>query len=175
MKKRIVAALISMFSFQGYSVDLEGVKDFAPERYLGTWYEIQSTRPIFQRDCKCVKAEYSKIDETTLKVLNSCYQEDGTIRTATGTARIKDLERPSRLEVKIGPISIGGVNYVVTEIGENYEYSVVVSPGNSPVWILSRDRVMDPELVSNLRKRLVEAGVKVGNLKEIDSSQCPNF
>jgi apolipoprotein D and lipocalin family protein len=175
MKKRIVAALMLMFSSQGYSVDLEGVKDFAPERYLGTWYEIQSTKPIFQRDCKCVKAEYSKIDETTLKVLNSCYQEDGTVRTATGTARIKDLERPSRLEVKFGPISIGGVNYVVTEIGEDYDYSVVVSPGNSPVWILSRDKVMDPALVSRLRKGLVEAGVKVGHLKEIDSTQCPDF
>lgn len=141
MIKRLVSAFILMVSAQGFGVDLEGAQNFVPERYLGTWYQIQGTNPIFQRDCECVKAEYSQLNESTLSVINSCYRQDGTVKTARGTARIADLARPSRLKVKIGPINLAGVNYVVTEVGENYEYAVVVSPPlNSPIWILSRER-----------------------------------
>ena len=93
-----------------------------------------------------------------------------------GTARIIDLARPSRLKVKIGPISLGGANYVVTEVGEDYDYAVVVSPPlNSPIWILSREKVMDPALISRIRKGLIEAGVRVANLKPVNLNECPNF
>ena len=176
MIKQIVGAFMLMVSAQGFSIELEGAKNFVPAKYLGTWYQIQSTNPIFQRDCKCVKAEYGQLSETTLSVLNSCYKQDGTVKTARGTARISDLARPSRLEVKIGPISLGGVNYVVTEVGEDYDYSVVVSPpSNSPIWILSREKVMDPALISRIRKGLIEAGVRVSNLKPVNLNECPNF
>lgn len=175
MLTRIAALGLAALSSSALAVDLDGIKDFQPENYLGTWYQIQSTNPFFQRDCKCAKAEYSKIDDKTIAVLNTCVTSNGDIRTAKGKATIKDVDHPSRLAVRLSFFTPNTVNYVVTEVGEDYEYSVVVSPGNSPVWILSRSKTLPPSVLSGIRLRLIEAGVRIGDLKDTDPNQCPEI
>jgi apolipoprotein D and lipocalin family protein len=173
---RILAVVLGVvLNGTGFAVDLKGIQGFEPDRYLGTWYQIQSTNPFFQRSCRCAKAEYELLDERTLGVLNSCYKEEGNISTAKGKAVIQDPALPSRLAVSFSPISFGFVNYVVTEVGENYEYAVVVSPGNSPIWILARERSLPESTLAGIRLRLVQAGVRVNDLKNTDPNKCPDF
>lgn len=169
-----VCAVLGLSS-SAFAVDLNGVKNFQPEQYLGTWYQIQSTNPSFQRGCKCAKAEYSQLDERTIGIVNTCINEKNEIRTIEGKATIKNPENPSRLAVKFSFFMPNFVNYVVTEVGENYEYSVVVSPGNSPIWILSRTKTLPPEVLSGIRLRLIQAGVRIANLKDTDPNQCQDF
>jgi len=170
-------ALISggFLSATAFAVDLDGVRGFEPERYLGTWYQIQSTNPFFQRSCRCAKAEYSVLDDRTLRVLNSCYKDEGNITTAKGRAVIQNPAVPSRLSVSFSPISFGGVNYVVTEVGENYEYAVIVTPGNAPVWILAREKSLPESTLAGIRLRLVQAGVRINDLKDTDPNRCLDF
>jgi apolipoprotein D and lipocalin family protein len=175
MSKILVFLLGVLCSATGFAVDLNGVRGFEPERYLGTWYQIQSTIPFFQRSCRCAKADYTFLDERTLGVVNSCYKEDGNISTAKGKAVIQNPSVPSRLVVSFSPISFGGVNYVVTEVGENYDYAVIVSPGNSPIWILSRDKTLSESTLAGIRLRLVQAGVRINDLKDTDPNRCPDF
>ncbi len=175
MIRRIFWAVTFLVSSVGYSVDLEGVKGFEPDRYLGTWYQVQSTNPFFQRGCKCTKAQYTASDDNKIDVLNTCYLPNGAIRDVMGTAKISNPDVPSQLTVKFSRFSPDFVNYVVVEVGQNYEYSVVVSPGNSPIWILSREKTLDPSIIAGIRLRLVQAGVKIGNLKDFNSNDCPGL
>lgn len=173
---RILAVIAcTLMSNLGFAVNLDGVAHFEPQKYLGTWYQLQSTNPFFQRGCKCAKAEYSFIDDRTIRVVNSCYESDGEVSTVTGKAVIKNPEFPSRLSVSFSPFSFGNVNYVVTEVGENYEYAVIVSPGNAPVWILSREKTIPESTLSGIRLRLVNAGVRISDLKDTSPLQCPDF
>ncbi|NBX17624.1 MAG: hypothetical protein EBR09_09685 [Proteobacteria bacterium] len=169
------ALLATVASAQAYAVNLDGIKDFQPDRYLGTWYQIQSTNPFFQRDCKCAKADYARIDDTTLSVVNTCIRNNGEIRTAKGTAKITDPAKPSQLAVRLSPFAFGGPNYIVTEVGGEYEYSVIVSPGNAPIWILSRTKTLPSSVLSGIQLRLIEAGVRIADLKETDPNQCQDF
>ena len=175
MLKQLFWAASLLVSSLGYSLDLNGVKGFEPERYLGTWYQVQSTDPFFQRGCKCTRAEYSTGENNEINVLNTCFKEDGSSRSASGTAMIPDSSEPSRLTVKFSRFQPNIVNYVVAEVGPNYEYSVVVSPGNSPIWILSREKTLDPAIIAGIRLRLVHAGVKIGNLKDFNTNTCPGL
>lgn len=175
MIRSSAALLLTSLSLPALAVNLDGIQDFRPNDYLGTWYQIQTTNPFFQRDCKCAKAEYARIDETTLSVVNTCVRENGQIRTAKGTAKITNPAKPAQLLVKLSPFVFGGPNYVVTEVGNDYEYSVVVSPGNSPIWVLSRTKTLPESVLSGIRLRLVQAGVRIGDLKETDPNQCPDL
>ncbi len=179
MKKLLAVLPLALASFfsstTAHAVDLDGIPGFEPERYLGTWYQIQTTNPFFQRACVCAKAEYSLIDDKTIRVENSCYKAEGNVTMAKGKAEIKDPSFPSRLSVSFSPISFGQVNYVVTEVGENYEYAVIVTPGNSPIWILSREKTLPESTLAGIKLRLLQAGVRINDLKDTNPLQCPDF
>lgn len=178
MKKmfNVLFAASSLFLSQlAFAVNLDGVKDLEPEKFLGTWYQIQSTNPFFQRGCLCAKADYDLIDPKTIEVVNTCVSSTGRVSTVTGKALIKDPENPSRLAVSFSPIQLGRVNYVVTELGENYEYAVIVSPGNAPIWILAREKQLPQNVIAGIHLRLVQAGVRIADLKDTDPNQCPDF
>jgi lipocalin len=173
---RFFAALLAIgASSNAFAVNLDGIKNFQPNQYLGTWYQIQSTNPFFQRDCKCAKADYARIDDTTLSVINTCVKANGEIRTAKGTAKITNPAKPAQLAVRLSPFAFGGPNYIVTEVGTDYEYSVVVSPGNAPIWILSRTKTLPSSVLSGIHLRLIEAGVRIADLKDTDPNQCQDF
>jgi apolipoprotein D and lipocalin family protein len=174
--RRLFVLMSALFCAQSaYAVNLDGVLNLEPEKFVGTWYQIQSTNPFFQRGCKCAKAEYEQLDSKTIQVTNTCVNEQGNISDIVGKAKIKDPSRPSRLAVSFGPISFGRVNYVVTELGENYEYAVIVSPGNSPIWILAREKEIPQDVLAGIRLRLTQAGVRVADLKDTDPTQCGDF
>lgn len=173
--KLLWSAAVCAMSSSAFAINLNGAPHFEPERYLGTWYQIQSTNPFFQRGCKCAKAEYSTIDEQTIRVENTCVNDRGQVSSIEGKAIIKDPELPSRLSVSFSPISFGRVNYVVTEFGEQYEYAVVVSPGNAPIWILAREKELPPSTLAKIRLGLIEAGVRVGDLKDTSPLGCPEL
>jgi len=157
------------------SMDLQGISDFQIDRYLGTWYQIESTNPFFQRGCLCAKAEYSSLEESKIKVLNTCVNERGENRLAQGTASILDSSRSSRLAVKLSFFTPRITNYVVVEVGSNYEYSVIVSPNQAAIWILSRTKDLPQSVLAGIHLRLIKAGVRIGNLKNTDPNQCPSI
>lgn len=173
--RMFLTATFIIFSGNALAINLDGAKGFEPEKYLGTWYQIQSTNPFFQRGCKCAKAEYSVIDEQTIRVENTCVNDQGEFSSIEGRAVITDTANPSRLSVSFSPISFGRTNYVVTEYGENYDYAVIVSPGNAPIWILSREKQLPPSTLAGIRIRLIEAGVRVGGLKDTSPLNCPEL
>ena len=51
---------------------LQTVQKVDINRYLGTWYEIARYEHFFEKDCKNVSANYSMLDEQTIKVVNRC-------------------------------------------------------------------------------------------------------
>lgn len=56
---------------------------FNLDRYLGKWYEIAKTPNFFEIGCASAKAEYEKITNTTISVVNTCLGEDGSKKRRT--------------------------------------------------------------------------------------------
>jgi len=144
--------------------ELEVVENFEVSRYLGLWYEIGSIPQSFQRGCTGTTAEYSLINERTVRVVNRCFQDslDGELRVAHGKAKIPDLAVPSKLNVSFFWPFSGA--YWVIELGENYEYSVVGHPSRDYLWVLSRTPQMDEVLYQQILERQAAKGYDISRV-----------
>ena len=134
-------------------------------RYLGKWYEIASFPQSFQKGCVGTTAQYSQKANGRISVLNECRigSLDGSIKTATGTARVVDRETNAKLKVTFfWPFS---GNYWILDLNPDYQWAVVGDPSREYLWILSRNPQLDPVIYAELLERLrTEQGYDVNRL-----------
>ncbi len=141
---------------------LETVSQVDLDRYVGTWHEVARLPNWFQDHCiGNVTADYKRLDNGAIEVVNRCLVEGGMIDEAHGVARIVDTSTNAKLEVSF--VSVFGWNlfwgdYWILELGDEYEYAVVGMPSRKYAWILSRTVRLSPELWSHIQKVLIRAG-----------------
>lgn len=132
------------------------------DRYLGTWYEIARLPNRFQDQCAGdVTAEYARMDDGRIQVINRCREAAGTMDEARGVARIVDAATNAKLEVSF--LSLFGWqlfwgDYWILDLGDAYEYSVVGHPDRTYAWILARAPRLSPESRRRIDEVLARAG-----------------
>lgn len=139
-------------------------------RYTGAWYEIARYPNRFQRDCAGdVTATYELRDDGKVRVVNSCREENGDLKSAEGTARVVDPATNARLEVTFfWPFS---GDYWIINLGPNYEYAVVGEPSREYLWILSRTPRMDEATYDVLLQRIAKQGYDTSKLVRTPQSE----
>ena len=112
------------------------------KKYSGLWYEISKIPNRFQKQCvKNTTAAYSLNEDGTIKVVNSCTDDEGEMDTAEGVAKVVDPKTNAKLEVSF--VSILGINlfwgdYWIIGLPDDYSYAVIGTPNRKYGWILSR-------------------------------------
>ncbi len=112
-------------------------------RYAGPWYEIASTQPWFQRGCVCTMAQYL-LHGDELVVQNTCRDggPEGDLRRATGRGRALEGGDGAQLAISFWwPWEAG---YWILALDPDYRWAVVGAPSQDHLWVLSRQRTMDP-------------------------------
>jgi apolipoprotein D and lipocalin family protein len=138
-------------------------------RYAGTWYEQARLPMYFQRDCaRDTSATYTLRDDGRIDVLNRCTTADGRLKQAQGVAR-RVGDSSSQLEVRFAPAFLSFLPFVwgdywIVGLDDDYRWAIVGSPDRETLWILSRDRVLDPTLRAALVGRARAMGYPVGKL-----------
>jgi apolipoprotein D and lipocalin family protein len=132
------------------------------ERYAGSWYEIASIPNRFQKHCRGnTMASYRPVEGQRIEVINSCLDEDGSVDTAQGIARVVDTSSNAKLEVSF--VSLFGWqlfwgDYWVLELAPDYSYVIVGTPNYRYGWLLSRTPLLSAELRGRLDEHLRSAG-----------------
>lgn len=151
--KSYFTALASMSILTGCISILEGlqpVSGFEVDRYLGKWYEIARLGHSFERNLSNVTVEYSLRDWGGIDVPNKGYDKaKGEWREIKGVACFIGEKNLGCLKVSFLTPCWGG-NHLIALDKENYRYSVVAGPSRSYLWILSRDKTLDPKIVAEL-------------------------
>ncbi|MDX9720131.1 MAG: lipocalin family protein [Myxococcota bacterium] len=144
---------------------LQTVPQVDLERYLGLWYEIAAFPQSFQKGCTASTATYTLREDGDIDVLNQCRLDsvDGPEKSAHGRARVVDKSSNAKLEVSFFRPFWG--DYWIIDLGTNYEYAVVGHPSRDYLWILCRDKVMDPALYDDLVARLDAVGYETARLR----------
>ena len=141
---------------------LQTVEKVDLERYLGTWYEIARYEHFFEKDCKNVSANYSIMDEETIKVINKCTKiQTNEKKEAMGRAYAID-ETNSKLKVSFFRPFYG--DYWVLILDENYEYVVVGTPNREYLWILARDKKLPLKIQNDILEKLPSLGFDIAKL-----------
>lgn len=141
---------------------LQTVQKVDINRYLGTWYEIARYEHFFEKDCKNVSANYSMIDEQTIKVVNRCTNMlTNEKKEAIGRAYATD-DTNSKLKVSFFRPFYG--DYWVMILDENYDYVVVGTPSREYLWILARKPILDEKIKNEILQKLPTLGFDASKL-----------
>lgn len=129
-------------------VELPAVTHFDLQGYLGKWYEIARITKIFEKNCKCVTAEYALQKDGSIDVKNTCvnpgkeFSANHQVKVAHGRAKF------ATNDTTIGDLKVSFflkwlpftyANYRVIEYSADGKVAVVSNRKGTTLWILSRD------------------------------------
>lgn len=160
----LVAGLIGLASCTSLPDDIQPVTGFESDRYLGTWYEIARLDHSFERGLSNVRAEYSRNDDGSIKVINRGYNvEKGQWEEADGRAVFVEDENTGHLKVSFfGPFY---ASYVVFELEkEEYSYAYVTGYNRDYLWFLSRTPEVSDEAIEAFKDRARAEGFDLEEL-----------
>lgn len=141
---------------------LQTVQKVEIDRYLGTWYEIARYEHFFEKNCKNISANYSMLDEDTIKVINRCTNMlTNEKKEAIGRAYAIDNTN-SKLKVSFFRPFYG--DYWVMILDENYDYVVVGTPSREYLWILCRKPILDEKIKNEILQKLPNLGFDTSKL-----------
>jgi apolipoprotein D and lipocalin family protein len=167
--RRVLLLVFSMFlcGCTGVPEGIEPVRGFELDRYLGKWYEIARLDHSFERGLTRVTAEYSLREDGGIRVVNSGYSaEDNEWSSAEGRGYFVRSTEEGYLKVSFFGPFYG--SYVVFELGEDYEYSMVTSSDRSYLWLLSRTPTIDETVVDLFLKKSKAFGFDTDKLIFVD-------
>lgn len=130
-------------------------------KYLGKWYEIEKIPNRFQRKCGATQANYSLKRNGAIRVVNKCIKtKNGKLQVANGTATIANFNTNAVLEVSFFFLQrwFSGPNYYILDLADDYSYVLVGSPNRDFLWILSRTKTLDENIIENLKAKAQTLG-----------------
>ena len=152
----IVLFSIVMLGNNGYQ------PNFQVDQYLGKWYEMARSKSIRFEKGDDTTAEYGKLDDNKISVVNTEYLADGTKNWVSGYA-VPAGDNPAHLLVTFGKnwfTKWFKGDYRVMET-DYKEYAIVYSETTilwlwsfKMAWILSRDPHISQDRVTELLNRL---------------------
>lgn len=157
MRVFIIFLLLSVAGCVKIPEGLEPVNNFDVNRYLGEWYEIARFDHSFERGLQQVTANYSFREDSGIKVLNRGYNEEkNTWEEAEGKAYFVDENDVGYLKVSFFGPFYGA--YLIFDLDEDYQYSLVTGSDRSYFWLLSRAPVIDETLKAKLFQKMDALG-----------------
>ena len=162
-----ITSLLALFGFDrqvpGKQMPLPTVPQVDLRRYSGRWYEIARLPNWFQKHDERAIAEYLPTADGPVIVLNTAIAENGRTRVAVGKAMPVEGSGGARLRVKFSglaglvPVSKEG-NYWIIALDDEYRNAMVGTPDRKFLWILAREKTLDPKTAESLASQARRQG-----------------
>ncbi|MGL4449140.1 lipocalin family protein [Shewanella sp.] len=132
----------------GMPRNVEPIKDFNLDRYLGTWYEIARLDHSFERGLTHVNAQYSLKQDGGVMVINRGFSpEKNAWQEAKGKAYFVNDPTEGYLKVSFFGPFYG--SYVVFGLDhEHYQYAFISGPNTDYLWLLAKTPTVAPEVIA---------------------------
>jgi apolipoprotein D and lipocalin family protein len=168
MKKFLIIILI-MFAFKSYSQNKPSVVQSVDlNKYTGIWYEIARLPNPFEKNLKCVTAQYTLREDGRITVLNKGHKisDPSDISSSEGVAWVPDKNAPAKLKVRFfWPFS---GNYWIIHLDKDYKYVLVGDPSFRYLWILCREKVINDVTYKMLLDIAVTEGYDIKPLIKVE-------
>jgi apolipoprotein D and lipocalin family protein len=130
----------------------EGITSVTPfelARYEGKWFEVARLDHSFERGLTDVSATYQAQPDGSVRVINRGFDsKKGEWKQANGRALFTGATDQASLKVSFFGPFYGG--YHVVALDPDYRWSMVVGPDRDYLWILARDKQLDPDVKAQL-------------------------
>jgi len=164
MRYLIPALLMLIVACTGIPEGVQPITGFELDRYLGTWYEIARLDHSFERGLTDIRAEYSLLEDGGVKVINSGYDADEGLRQeAEGKAYFADKPDMGQLLVSFFGPFYGAYNIIALD-KSGYQYAMISGPTRDYLWILSRNPMLDKQIIQQLIAKAEDLGFATDKL-----------
>ncbi len=151
-----VSCGVNSLEFSKFSKSMDVINSIDLKKYLGTWYEYARLDVSFERGMINTQAKYALLEpdkegRTWIKVTNSG-EKNGKAKKAEGKAVIADPNQPARLMVSFFGPFYGDYNIIALDT-EHYRWALVAGGSKDYLWILTREKDLDPKILYSLKTR----------------------
>lgn len=171
MKRLFITALLASQSLMAADLPpVQSVPQVDLARYVGTWHEIARFPMYFQNQCVGdVTANYSKMDNGKIKVINRCRTKDGEFDQAEGSASV--VENTGNAQLKVSFFWPFRADYWIIGLDPEYRWAVVGNPNRKYLWILSRTKNMAPTDLAAAKASALAQGYELQQLISSETSK----
>lgn len=142
---------------------LQPVQGFELARYEGRWYEIARLDHRFERGMTDVTARYRAQPDGSVEVINRGWDaRKNEWKEARGRALFQGDPGTASLKVSFFGPFFGGYHVIALDPG--YRWAMVSGPDRDYLWILARERQLDPVVRERLVAEARQAGFAVDAL-----------
>jgi apolipoprotein D and lipocalin family protein len=187
-----VVLLIVGLSLAGGQVLMDGscppipvMKNFSPEKFLGTWYEIERYYSDFQVNTKCSKIDFTYNPDGRIGILTSAlHEKSGMPKVAYGLANFEHGDS-ARMTISLTPTpgSPAPKEFGFWVLETDYEsYAVVYScdefcrgrQHSKSIWVLGRTAIIPQQVMNRLYDKIKILSLDPKRLMKVDQHQCVN-
>ncbi len=139
--------------------DVQLVKNFDVQQYIGTWYEIYRLPMRAEKDLVNVTATYELRSDGRIDVLNQGYKYTpaGDHKSAKAIAWQPNKDYPAALFVRF--FHLFKSSYHVLYVDESYQYAIVSTYKRDYAWILARKPQIPDEIEQELKRKANEFSI----------------
>ena len=149
-KTMLLALAMLIFALTAYAesrkqLNTTTVTNFDLQKFMGRWYEIARLDNRFERGMTDVVAEYTLLDDGTIRIVNSGMR-DGKYHQTVGRGKVSS--EVGRLRVSFFMFFYS--DYNILEMAQDGQWVLV--GGNSPkyLWILSREKQLPADVINHI-------------------------
>ena len=149
-KTMLLALAMLIFALTAYAesrkqLNTTTVTNLDLQKFMGRWYEIARLDNRFERGMTDVVAEYTLLDDGTIRIVNSGMR-DGKYHQTVGRGKLSSVV--GRLRVSFFMFFYS--DYNILEIAQDGQWVLV--GGNSPkyLWILSREKQLPADVINHI-------------------------
>ena len=149
-KTMLLALAMLIFALTAYAesrkqLNTTTVTNLDLQKFMGRWYEIARLDNRFERGMTDVVAEYTLLDDGTIRIVNSGMR-DGKYHQTVGRGKVSS--EVGRLRVSFFMFFFS--DYNILEMAQDGQWVLV--GGNSPkyLWILSREKQLPADVINHI-------------------------
>ena len=164
--KFIVLFAVGIFAFNSCKTipkDVEAVKPFNQEKYLGKWFEMARLDFKFEKNLNNTTANYSLREDGKIKVVNKGYNTKKE-KWVESTDKAQFIGANDVAMLKVSFFGSFYAGYNVIAIDDDYKYALVAGKNLDYLWILSRDITIPENIKNDYLKIAQEIGYKTDEL-----------
>ncbi|MBN2279224.1 MAG: lipocalin family protein [Candidatus Marinimicrobia bacterium] len=157
---------IFLLSCDNEEADLNTVKSLDISKFMGDWY-VLAVIPNFIEEGATNGIESYALDNKGNVNIEYTFRKNGKTKTMKARGFVQDGTNAFWKVQFLWPVKLP---YLVIDLDENYQYTVIGVPNRKFVWIMAREPQIDEYIYQNILNKLEKTGYDVKLIKPMQQT-----
>jgi apolipoprotein D and lipocalin family protein len=144
--------------------ETQTVRSVDLDRFMGTWF-VQSHTPLLIDDHSSNQTETYQLNAEGAIDVTYRFKRFGKEFTMHPEGKVLNKKTNAHWSMRF--FKVVPSDYLIVRLAEDYSYTAVSVPGKKLVWIMSREKYMDPKTFDDVYSNLKKDGYAVETMRRV--------